>query len=458
MNYLPVFIDLKMKSVLVVGGGDIADRKIRLLLKAKAIITVISIDLSPNLILLHQQKKIIWVKDIFRKIYLKKIYLVISTISNNEVNLNIVQYSNEKYLLVNIVDDLDKCSFIFPSIINRSPIVVAVSSSGQAPVLSRLIKEQIERILPFKIGLVANLAGKLRNKVKNYFHKLSDRRYFWEKIFNGVFVNHILNNNLKLAIETFYLELKSFSKKLGELIIVGAGPGDIGLLTLRGLQVLQQADVVLYDYLVQKDMLNLVRFDAQCIFVGKCVNDKKLSWKQKDINNLIIKLVQEGKKVVRLKGGDSFIFGRGMEELEVVRKLGANFQIVPGITAAIGTAAYAGIPLTHRKYAQNILFLNAYSSDFIHSVNWLNLSKKSFTIVIYMARKKIKLIFLTLINYGFSKNTPIALISQGTTLQQKIYIDCLKNLESISKKLISPTLLIIGEVVHFHEKFKWFNY
>ncbi|CAL4324066.1 Siroheme synthase [Buchnera aphidicola (Eriosoma lanigerum)] len=456
MNYLPVFVNLRSKFVLVVGGGIVSERKIQLLLKAGAKVNVLSDNLSPNLILLKEQNKIIWINDKFHEKYLKKIYLVIAATNNEILNQKIFEIANKKFILVNVVDDLEKCSFIFPSIVDRSPIIVAVSSSGTAPVLSRLIREKIEAILPFKLGNVANLAGKLRNTVKNFFLNCSDRRYFWEKIFNGSFVNYVLHNNLKLAIQNFYSEMKNDSTLHGELILVGAGPGDLGLLTLRGFQVLQQADVVLYDYLIQRDMLNLVRRDAQCICVGKRVNDKK-SWNQKDINNLIVELVMKGKKVVRLKGGDSFIFGRGGEELEAIKKIGGNFQVVPGVTAAIGAASYAGIPLTHRQYSQNLFFVNAYSHDFSNVIACLSLSKLSYTIVIYMGRTKCELIVTTLNNHSFSIKTPIAVISQGTTMKQQVLIGTLSNLVELINQSTSPTILIIGKVVYFHDKLKWFN-
>ncbi|XRX42753.1 MAG: siroheme synthase CysG [Buchnera aphidicola (Eriosoma harunire)] len=457
MNYLPIFLDLKSKCILIVGGGVVAYRKTQLLIKTGAIIKILSHTLSPELLQLSNQKKIIWIQDVFHEMYLQEIYLVIAATNDHDLNKVIVECANKKFLLVNVVDDLKKCSFIFPSIVNRSPIIVAVSSSGNAPVLSKLIRNKIELLLPFKLGKVATLAGKLRNVVKKMFFKASERRYFWERIFNGSFIDAVVNNNLPLAMKLFYLSMNNLNRALGELILVGAGPGDVGLLTLRGFQVLQQADVVLYDYLIHKDMLNLVRFDARCIYVGKNTGDVKLSWIQSDINKLIVELVKDGKKVVRLKGGDPFVFGRGGDEIEAVKNIGGNFQIVPGITSSVGVTAYAGIPLTHRNYSSSVLLVNSCSVDFINGIDWLSLSKLLYTIVIYMCRTKSKLIFNTLLKNNFSLKTPVAIISNGTTVQQKVQIGQLHDLEKLINQSTGPTLLVIGKVVCLHKQFQWFN-
>lgn len=455
MNYLPLFIDLKSKNVLVVGAGEVALNKIKLLIRAKAKVSVIAKELCSEVQFLLDQRKINWLSKKFELIYLKKIFLVISATNDVKLNEYIYQKCNERYLLVNTVDDKFKCSFIFPSIIDRSPIIVAISSGGAAPVLLRFLREKIEAILPMRLGDVAKIAGKWREVIKKHFSNFLERRRFWEKLFKSVFVEHILNGKKEQAIKILKKNMYENNLLTGEIILVGAGPGDSGLLTLRGLQILQQADVVLYDCLVSEEVLDLIRRDAQLICVGKRAGLNNIS--QDEIINLLIFLAKQGKKVVRLKGGDPFIFGRGGEEIEAAKNAGINFQIVPGITSALGVAAYAGIPLTHRKYAQGVIFITGHKciNGFVN--NWSILSDSSYTLVIYMGTLKAVYIAKKLILFGRLKSTPIAIVEKGTTVDQKVFTGCLSEIEKIIKMVATPSLLIIGDVVHFHEKLAWFQ-
>lgn len=455
MNYLPLFIDLKDKNVLVVGAGEVAFNKITLLLRAHAKVSVIAKHLCAEIEFLLYKKKIFWISKEFNSLHLKKKFLVISATSDTSLNEEIFQLCNDRCLLVNIVDDQSRCSFIFPSIIDRSPIILAISSAGTAPVLLRLLREKIEAILPMKLGGVAKIAGEYRFLVKKYFTNLLERRYFWEKLFKSIFVEYVLSGKIEKAIFFLKSSLYNTSKSIGEIILVGAGPGDSGLLTLRALQVLQQADVVLYDRLVSQDVLDLIRRDAKRICVGKEAGIKNIS--QDDIIKLLITLAKQGKKVVRLKGGDPFIFGRGGEELEAAKNSGIDFQVVPGITAAIGISAYTGIPLTHRKYAQGVIFVTGHKCDDSFLNNWSILCDSSYTIVIYMGTLKAVEISKKIIMHGRLKSTPIAIVGQGTTLNQKVIIGTLDNVEKIIKFTINPSLLIIGEVVLLHKKLKWFQ-
>jgi len=456
VNYLPIFVDLKSKNVLVIGAGEVAFHKIMLLLQAKAIVNIISKEICLEIKILLDQKKINWISKEFKNIYLNKVFLVIVATNDKDFNKKIFQLCNDRSLLVNVVDDKKKCSFIFPSIVNRSPIVISISSSGTAPVLIRLLREKIESILPIRLGLVAKIAGDYRSIVKKNFINLDERRHFWERLFKSVFVEYIINNNEKKAIDFLKKLIKDKSLFLtGEIILVGAGPGDSGLLTLRGLQVLQQADVVLYDNLVSKNTLELIRRDAKKIYVGKKFGFKHIT--QKKIIEILISLAKKGKKVVRLKGGDSFIFGRGGEEIEAAKKAGVKFQVIPGITAAIGIAAYTGIPLTHRKYAQGVIFITGHKCIHGMSNNWSILSDSSYTLVVYMGKSKVGDISKKLIFHNRSKDTPVAIVSQGTTSNQNVIIERLDNLEKIIKFANSPSLLIIGDVVLLHKKLKWFH-
>ncbi|QIE02116.1 siroheme synthase CysG [Buchnera aphidicola] len=457
MNYFPIFIDLKSKNILVIGAGPVAFNKIKLLLRAKAIVNIISKEICPEVQLLLNEKKIHLLSNTFHVIYLKKIFLVIS--ANNDIQLNkyLSKVCSERCLLLNVVDDTLKCSFIFPSIIDRSPIVVALSSGGTAPVLLRSLREKIESILPKKLGNVAKIAGQWRIVVKKCLSSFLSRRRFWEKLFKSMFVEHILNENQKKAIIILkkLLYRNNISNEIGEIILVGAGPGDSGLLTLRGLQVLQQADFVLYDHLVSKDVLDLIRRDAKLICVGKRAGLKNIN--QKEIITLLINLAKKGNKVVRLKGGDPFIFARGGEEIEAAKNANINFQVVPGITAAVGIAAYTGIPLTHRKYSQGIIFITGHRCIDGFTNNWSILSDPSYTIVIYMGTLKAIEISKQLISYGRLKSTPIAIIEKGTTSHQKVFISSLDNVEEKIKFATTPSLLIIGEVVKLHKKLLWFQ-
>ncbi|QCI17234.1 uroporphyrinogen-III C-methyltransferase [Buchnera aphidicola (Aphis helianthi)] len=455
MDYLPIFLDLKYKNVLVVGAGDIALNKIKLLLRSNALISVISKNMCSEIRCLLVQKKIFWIAREFKTSYLKNFFLVIAATSNSELNKKIFQKCNKFKILINVVDDQSKCSFIFPSIIDRSPIVIAISSGGKAPVLLRLLREKIESILPMRLGNIAKIAGDWRSIIKKRFSNLLERKHFWEKLFNSVFVQYIINGKEKKAISTLKNMIEKPNKLTGEIILVGAGPGNSDLLTLRALQVMQEADVVLYDNLVSQDILELIRRDAKCIYVGKRAGIKSIT--QLKIIKLLIFLAKQGKKVVRLKGGDSFIFGRGGEELEAAKNANINIQVVPGITAGIGVAAYSGIPLTHRDYAQGVIFITGYQCINNFTNNWSILSNSNYTIVVYMGSLKALEISKQLIFHGRLKSTPIAIISQGTTINQKVIIGRLDELDKIFRLAISPSLLIIGQVVLLHKKLEWFK-
>lgn len=455
MNYLPLFLDLKSKNVLVVGAGEVAFNKITLLLRAEAKINIIAKELCSEVKLLLNQKKVNWISKEFNSSYLDEIFLVISATDNIKLNKYIFNVCNHRCLLVNTVDDKSKCSFIFPSIIDRNPIIVAISSGGAAPVLLRFLREKIESILPIRLGDVAKIAGEWRSVVKKHFSNFLQRRHFWERLFKSIFVEHILNGKKEEAISVLKDNMNVNNLSTGEIILVGAGPGDAGLLTLRGLQILQEADVVLYDYLVSPDVLDLIRRDAKRICVGKRAGFKNTT--QNKIIELLICLAKQGKKVVRLKGGDPFIFGRGGEEIEAARKNRINFQVVPGITSAIGIAAYTGIPLTHRKYAQGVIFITGHKSKNGFLNNWSILTDSSYTLVVYMGTLQAIDISKKLISYGRLKSTPIAVVGHGTTVDQKVIISTLNDIEKIINFSITPSLLIIGDVVSLHEKLSWFQ-
>lgn len=359
MDYLPIFCRLDNKPVLLVGGGEVAERKARLLLDAGALLTVVAPELDPELAELAANGSIEWLDAEFAPAQLTGKWLVVAATDRREVNALVYQSANQARIFANVVDDPKRSSFIMPSIIDRSPLMVAISSGGKAPVLARLLREKLEAMLPQHLGAVAAFAGSLRERVKARFTTMGERRRFWERLLGADRLGQALargdSASANLLADSLFADE---SKAHGEVVLVGAGPGDPGLLTLHALRLMQQADVVVYDRLVSDEVMALVRRDAKRIFVGKQAGNHCVP--QEGINQLLLEEAQKGQRVVRLKGGDPFIFGRGGEELETLVGTGIGFQVVPGITAASGCAAYAGIPLTHRDHAQSVRFVTAH--------------------------------------------------------------------------------------------------
>ncbi|AGP43035.1 uroporphyrinogen-III C-methyltransferase [Serratia plymuthica] len=460
MDYLPIFADLKQRPVLVVGGGEVAARKVDLLLRAGAEIRIVAQSLSPELEHQRQQGHIRWLGQAFAAQQLDDVFLVIAATDDSVLNAQVFSEADKRRVLANVVDDQPRCSFIFPSIIDRSPLVVAVSSSGQAPVLARMLREKLEALLPASLGQMAEVAGRWRGQVKQRLSSIGERRRFWEKIFGGRFSTLVANGQQAQAEQQLEQDLQQFALgregTQGEIALVGAGPGDVGLLTLRGLQVMQQADVVLYDHLVSDEILDLVRRDAERICVGKRAGAHSVI--QEETNRLLVELAQQGKRVVRLKGGDPFIFGRGGEELQVAAAAGIPFQVVPGVTAAAGATAYAGIPLTHRDHAQSVTFITGHCRPDGDGLDWADLARARQTLAIYMGTMKAADISQRLIAHGREASTPVAVISRGTRADQQVQIGTLQQLEQLAQQAPLPALLVIGEVVELHHQIAWFGH
>jgi len=460
VDYLPIFADLKQRPVLVVGGGDVAARKVDLLQRAGAEIRIVAQSLSPELEQQRQQGQLLWLGKTFDPQQLDEVFLAIAATDDNALNAAVFAEADKRRVLANVVDDQPRCSFIFPSIIDRSPLVVAVSSSGQAPVLARLLREKLEALLPASLGQMAQVAGRWRGQAKQRLASIGERRRFWEKAFGGRFATLVANGQTAQAERQLEQDLQSFAAGdegvQGEIALVGAGPGDVGLLTLRGLQVMQQADVVLYDHLVSGEILDLVRRDAERICVGKRAGAHSVI--QEETNRLLVELAQQGKRVVRLKGGDPFIFGRGGEELQVAAAAGIPFQVVPGVTAAAGATAYAGIPLTHRDHAQSVTFITGHCRPDGDGLDWADLARARQTLAIYMGTMKAADISQRLIAHGRAADTPVAVISRGTRADQQVQIGTLEQLEHLAQRAPLPALLVIGEVVELHHQIAWFGH
>jgi uroporphyrin-III C-methyltransferase/precorrin-2 dehydrogenase/sirohydrochlorin ferrochelatase len=458
MDYLPIFLDVREQPCLVVGGGEVAARKCALLARAGARVTVLAPQLGAALGAELAAGRVAHRAAIFRAEDLEGYALVIAATSDQAVNRAVAAAAGARRMPVNVVDQPALCSFILPSIIERAPITVAVSSGGASPVLARLLRARLESLVPAGYGRLAALAGEFRERVKARFAP-AERRRFWERVLQGPIAELVLagrDADARAALDSALADTRlAFSG--GEVALVGAGPGDPDLLTFRALRLMQQADVVVYDRLVSQPILDLVRLEAERIYAGK--ERAKHALPQEDINQLLVRLAREGKRVVRLKGGDPFIFGRGGEEIDTLAAEGIPFQVVPGITAAAGCASYAGIPLTHRDYAQSVVFVTGHLQDGSLDLNWRALAQPRQTIVFYMGLLGIEQLCAQLAAHGLPAETPAALVQAGTTPQQRVLTGTLQTLPGIVQAggVHAPTLIIIGEVVKLRERLKWFE-
>jgi uroporphyrin-III C-methyltransferase/precorrin-2 dehydrogenase/sirohydrochlorin ferrochelatase len=454
MDYFPLFCHLQGRRCLLVGAGDVAERKARLLLEAGAELWVGAPAFSPAFREWAQQKAITLLPGPFDPEWLTGCWLVVAATSDDAVNKQVAEAAETQQIFCNLVDAPQAASAIMPSIIDRSPLMVAVSSGGRAPVLARLLRERLEAILPQHLGQLAQRAGTLRDRVKKQFGSLNARRHFWERFFSSERLAQTLaNGDSERAEQITDALFNADIASQGEVALVGAGPGDAGLLTLKGLQRIQQADVIVYDRLVSDEILNLVRRDAERIFVGKRAGHHCVP--QDEINQLLCEQAQRGKRVVRLKGGDPFIFGRGGEELEALAQLQIPFSVVPGITAASGCAAYSGIPLTHRDHAQSVRLVTGHLQK-TGTLAWQTLAAEQQTLVFYMGLAQAGEIQQQLIKHGMRRDMPVALVENGTSTRQRVVTGTLDELEALAGQVISPSLMIIGSVVSLRASLRWF--
>ncbi|NHC10458.1 siroheme synthase CysG [Stutzerimonas degradans] len=458
MDYLPLFHNLQGRLVLVVGGGDIALRKARLLSEAGAVLRVVAPQLDPQLVALVERQGGTIAPRGYADGDLAGCVLAIAATDDQPLNARVSQDARALGVPVNVVDSPELCSVIFPAIVDRSPLVIAVSSGGDAPVLARLIRARIETWIPAAYGQLAGLAKQFRAQVKARFSDVQQRRVFWEEAFQGPIAEQALAGRTSEAERLLTEKLAGAAPRaLGEVYLVGAGPGDPDLLTFRALRLMQQADVVLYDRLVAPAIVDLCRRDADRIYVGKQRSEHAVP--QDQINQKLVELARQGKRVLRLKGGDPFIFGRGGEEIEELAANGVPFQVVPGITAASGCAAYAGIPLTHRDHAQSVRFVTGHLKDGTCDLPWTELAAPAQTLVFYMGLVGLPMICRELIAHGRAAHTPAALVQQGTTRTQRVFTGTLAELPELiaAQEVQAPTLLIVGEVVQLREKLAWFE-
>jgi len=455
MDYLPIFMRLDSRPVVVVGGGAVALRKVRWLLKAGARVTVVAPVLHLELAAQAARGEISHVEAEFSPTHLANAIAVVAATDDRATNAAVSFAARENRIPVNAVDDAELSTFISPAIIDRSPIVVAVSSAGDAPVLARWVREQIEALLPARLGTLARFMGARRRVVQRALGQLA-RRAFWERIAAGPVARYVLGGDEPAAEHALLRELASSQLRaaspvaggsVGEVYLIGAGPGDADLLTLRALQLLQQADVILYDRLVSREVLERARRDAELIFVGK---ESREHDQQERIHELLVRLAREGKRVARLKGGDPFVFGRGGEEIEVLAAHAVPYTVVPGITAALGAAASARLPLTHRRLAHSVTFVNGHQGEHA-SPDWRFFADPRHTVVFYMAVARLPAIVARLRAAGAAAEHPVALIAHATLPQQRILRGSLADIAALAarERITPPALLIAGEVAAF---------
>jgi uroporphyrin-III C-methyltransferase/precorrin-2 dehydrogenase/sirohydrochlorin ferrochelatase len=460
MNYFPVFFDLRAQKVLVVGGGDVAARKVALLERAGAAIKLVAPLISPELMARAATGTIkIEIRE-FVPADLDGARLVIVATSRRAVNRWIAALSDSRGIPVNVVDDRDASRFIVPAVIDRDPVLVAISTGGASPVLARRLRERVEALLPKQIGEFASWLQVLRRSARRALRDVSARRRFFEELVDGPAARRFVAGDHQGARRIAQQLLAGASirpRAGGEVTLVGAGPGDPELLTLKALRALQDADVVLHDRLVPEAVLDMARRDAARVCVGKTAGGGGST--QEEINELLIAHARAGKRVVRLKGGDPFIFGRGGEELEALAREQISFSVIPGVTAAAGCAAYSGIPLTHRDYAHSVTFVTGHADQHDQEPDWAALARPGNTAVFYMGLARVGHIAAKLIEHGARPKLPVGIIAQGTLPNQRVVTATLATISELAAhaSLESPALLVVGEVVSLHSALAWFN-
>ncbi|WP_426689118.1 siroheme synthase CysG [Rhodanobacter ginsengiterrae] len=458
MKLYPLFADLSRRAVLVVGGGAVAERKVAALLDARAQVTVNAPELTPRLQQWVAAGRVAHCREAFRESWLDRVWLVVAATSDVELNRLIATFAGLRRIFVNVVDDATLSSFHVPAVIDRSPLIIAISSGGEAPMLARLLRERLETLLDHSLGALVTLAASLRTRIRTSFPGLSARRRFYETLFAGPVAALLRKGQPEAARQAVEAALLAEPDAVtGSVILVGAGPGDPGLLTLRALRALNEADVILHDRLVSAEVLGLARRDAERIEVGKQAGNHHTT--QDGIHALLLQHARAGRRVVRLKGGDPFVFGRGGEELEFLRDHAIPYEVVPGITAALACAAYAGVPLTHRDHAQSVRLLAAHCQASRERPDWAAWAQERQTLAVYMGVAELGTLQAGLIAHGRAASTPFALVENGSRADQRVVTGTLANLveRATFHAVRSPALLILGEVAALATSLAWFG-
>ena len=446
MAYFPLFTDSKYLKCLLVGGGAVALRKARILAQFGVKCHVVAKEIDPELEQIAVDNSWSFIKRAYRDSDLTGCNIVVLATSDSSLNSRVSQVCHERSISVNVVDNAELSSFIFPGLVDRGPVTVAISSSGHSPTIARRLRGQIESLLPHSLGSFVEYLGQKRRQFTRSGDAKPDRG-FWDQVIDSSVSNHIGKGEIEKADKVFN-QLLNEGKQKGFVSLVGAGPGDPDLLTLKALKAMQIADVVYYDNLVSDEILNLVRRDANRIYVGK--RRAFRSVRQDEISRMLCVDAEAGLRVLRLKGGDPMLFGRGGEESAELTKNGIDFEVIPGITAALGCAAYAGIPLTHRDYAQSVRFVTGHLKDGSLNLDWPELAKPDQTLVVYMGLSGIEQLTQNLVHNGLAPSTPAAVISRGTLVDQKVLCGTIVDIASKvrEQQLPAPTTTIIGGVVN----------
>ena len=459
MNYLSIYLAVAGNKCIVIGASAIAARKAELLLMAGASVCMIAPQIEEAVRDLVPGEALQIIQRAFVESDLDGAVCVIVASDDNHLNRTVSEQAQARGVPVNVVGQPELCSFIMPSIIERGSIQIAISTGGTSPVLARLLRARLESIIPGAYGDLLALTREFRLPVKQALPDVDVRRRFWESILEGQVAELVFAGRMSLASERLLEQLRDFNgtQVKGEVYLVGAGPGDPDLLTFKALRLMHRADVVVYDRLVSQPILDMVRRDAEKIYAGKASANHVMP--QENINQLLVRLAGEGKRVLRLKGGDPFIFGRGGEELAQLIDENIDFQVVPGITAASGCASYAGIPLTHRDHSQACIFVTGHRQEGAEDLNWEMLSYPNQTVVFYMGLENVSRICDSLKAHGRAPSTPAALIEKGTTAKQRVFVGDLNSLPGIiaAQKVRAPTVILVGEVVALHNTLNWYR-
>jgi uroporphyrin-III C-methyltransferase/precorrin-2 dehydrogenase/sirohydrochlorin ferrochelatase len=458
MKLFPLFADLTGRTVLVVGGGEVAARKTAALLRASARVRVGAPRLNAQLSALREQSAIEFIDGAFDESWLDDAWLVVAAVDDIGVNRRIAAAAEARRCFVNVVDDAALSSFHVPAIVDRSPLIVAISSGGAAPMLARRVRERLEIFLDHSIGALATLLERKRAAIRERHRDIETRRRFYDRVMDSRVVRWLRAGNAAAAEQEFDRVLATATPKNGSVSLVGAGPGDPGLLTINALRALNEADVILHDRLVSAPVIDLARRDALRIEVGKSVGEDHDAT-QARIHALMLRYAREGKRVVRLKGGDPFLFGRGGEELEFLRAHDVDYDVVPGITAAFACAAYAGIPLTHRDHSQSVHLVTAHGRTSVDTLDWRSLAQPHQTLAIYMGVAQLASVCARLLQHGRRPSTPFALVENGSTPEQRVVAGTLDRLEELAgvHAVRAPSLLIVGEVAAYARSLAWFG-
>jgi len=459
MDYLPVFLDIRGRKVLIDGGNTLAARRAERALSAGALVFAFDPAPQEELLALSGQQGLTILARLPDEADVTDCAVVYGASEDSARDDRLYSWSRAANVLCNIADVTDKCDFITPSVVDRSPIVIAISTGGAAPVIARILRARIETIVPAAFGQLASFTGSFRDRIAATIKTGRERRHFWEWMIDGPAGDFFLAGNKDRAQQQIEIDLHRHASgeanHVGEVYLVGAGPGDPDLLTFRALRLMQRCDVVLYDRLVGDEIMSLVRRDAERIYVGKMAKDH--SMQQEDISELMVTLAKQGNRVLRLKGGDPFIFGRGGEEIEKLAEHGIGFQVVPGITAAAGCGAYAGIPLTHRDHAQSCTFVTAHGKDGMLALDWKSLIRADQTVAVYMGLSNLPTLVSGADRAGVDMSTPVAVVQNGTRDNQVVVTGPLSQIDALVREaqMKSPAMIIIGSVVSLRDQLNW---